>query len=133
LWSEDDWNLQDDLAELAVRLKGVVGDQVILDQVQHAHLGVHHVFFQPPDVVPPAQPQFPTDACCCSSHCRLIHQHGTPLRTFHALNTITNLACDLDPQLPCFKAMPTEFMDKDPMMDPALDNLTDFLLNFNLV
>ena len=133
LWSEDDWNLQDDLAELAVRLKGVVGDQVILDQVQHAHLGVHHVAFQPPDVVPPAQPQFPTDACCCSSHCRLIHQHGTPLRTFHALNTITNLACDLDPQLPCFKAMPTEFMDKDPMMDPALDNWTDFLLNFNLV
>jgi hypothetical protein len=133
LWSEDDWNLQDDLAELADRLKGVVGDQVILDQVQLAHLGAHHIAGQH-DEVPPAQPQVPTDACCCSSHCRLTHLHGTPLRTYHALNTITNLACDLDPQLPFFKAKVTEFMDKEaPMVDPALDNLTDFLMNFNLV
>ena len=61
LWSEDN------MAELADRL-----------QVRHAHLAVHHVAVQLPDVepLPPLHPQPPTDACCCPSHCRLTHQQG---------------------------------------------------------
>ena len=47
LWSEDDWNLQDDLAELAARLKGIVENEVIVGQVQLAHLGVHRADLRP--------------------------------------------------------------------------------------
>ena len=127
LWSEDDWNLQDDLADLAERLKGVVGEQVIVDQVQLAHLGAHHVS------APQAQAQAHSDGCCCSSHCHLNHEGGTTLRDYQGLNTMTNLACDLEPQLPCFKAMSVEFMGKKATSyEPAMDNLSDYLMNFNL-
>ena len=131
LWSEDDWNLQDDLAELAEKLKGIIGDQVIVDQVQLAHLGAHHVAVRQDDALP-AHQHAPLDSCCCSSHCQLTHEEGTALREYQALNSITSLACDLDPQLPCFRVMSVEFMDKQvPSEEQAVDNLSDFLMNFN--
>ena len=131
LWSEDDWNLQDDLAELAEKLKGIIGDQVIVDQVQLAHLGAHHVAVRQDDA-PPAHQHAHLDGCCCSSHCQLTHEEGTALREYQALNSITSLACDLDPQLPCLRVMSVEFMDKQvPSEEQAVDNLSDFLMNFN--
>ena len=133
LWSEDDWNLQDDLAELADRLKGIVGDQAIVNQVQHAHLGAHHVSVQQGCAPHPQHQQVPADGCCCTAHCRLIHQQGSPLRSYQALSNINNLACDLDPRVPCFKAKAVELMDQEtPSVEPALDNLSDFLMNYNL-
>ena len=132
LWSEDNWNLQDDLAELADRLKDVVGDQAIVEQVQHAHLCAHHVAIQQDGDLQPQQ-HVPADGCCCIAHCRLTHLPGSPLRSYQALNSITNMACDLNPQVPCFKAMSVEFPDSEtPSVEPALDNLTAFLMNFNL-
>ena len=131
LWSEDDWNLQDDLAELADRLKGVTVDQAIIDQVERAHLGVHHAS-APPDCK--SKPQDLADGCCCASHCGLIHGVRFPLRPYQALNNILNLACDLDPQMPSFKVNVAEVLDSvTPSVEPALDNLADFLLNFNII
>ena len=132
LWSEDDWNLQDDLAELATRLKGVVGNQAIIDQVYHAHLGVHHAAAQPDGALPFDQ-QAPADGCCCYSHCNLTHQPVSALRSYQPLLNINNMVCDLNPQVPCFKAVALQFLDKEtPSVEPALDNLSDFLMNFNL-
>ena len=88
LWSEDDWNLQDDLSELAARLKGVVGNEVIVGQVQLAHLGVHR---------DDLRPQGAADGCCCSSHCKLLQHEGIPLRAYKALNSVTDIAYDLNP------------------------------------
>ena len=62
----------------------------------------------------------------------MTHEEGTALREYQALNSITSLACDLDPQLPCFRVMSVEFMDKQvPSEEQAVDNLSDFLMNFN--
>ena len=129
LWSEDDWNLQDDLAELAARLKGVAGDEVIVGQVQLAYLGAHKADAP----VPP--PLGAADGCCCSSHCRLLHYEGTPLRAYQALNSVSHMACDLSPKMPFYKALSLEYMeDQAPTtgLELPLDNLSDFLLNNHL-
>ena len=129
LWSEDDWNLQDDLAELAARLKGVVGNEVIVGQVQLAHLGVHRADLPTPTTLGAA------DGCCCSSHCHLLHHEGTPLRAYKALNSVTNMACDLNPQMPSCNVVSMEYMgDQAPTsgLELPVDNLSDYLLNLQL-
>ena len=122
IWSEDDWNMQDDLAELARRLKTLDGYEDVVHDVLYARLSVHHA----------AGHSAEADGCCCKSHCRLSHNGVGVLRSYQGLLSMNNLACDLDPQVPCFKAMLTECRDDDTTsQEPALDNLSDFLLNFN--
>ena len=124
--------MQDDLAELAMRLKSLDGFDNIADDVLHARLSVHHAAELPE--AHPGQPVAAGDGCCCQSHCTLSHNGAGVLRDFQGLVNICNTACDLDPQIPCFKAMLVENMYEEPTSageEPTLDNLSDFLLNFN--
>ena len=84
LWSEADWNLQDDLGELARRLNGVVGEAVILGSVHNAFLGLCSTGSQTTDVNSRSS-LCEADGCCCYSHCKLRHSPGVPLRQFMAL------------------------------------------------
>ena len=132
IWSEDDWNLQDDLAELAAKLKDIEGGKVLLDGVVHqaAHmLQGHHVHDH-------RQGHYPDDAadgCCCKAHCSLLHNAGARLRSYQALLNIQHVPCELQPQVPSFKKVLEQSMDKQAAdTEPTMDNLTHYLLNFNI-
>ena len=132
IWSEDDWNMQDDLAELALRLRSLDCFDNVADDVLHARLSVHHAAGLPQ--AQPGQHLATADGCCCQSHCTLSHNGAGVLRDFQGLLNISNMACDMDPKIPCFKAMLVENMYEAPTSagaEPDLDNLSDFLLNFN--
>ena len=128
IWSEDDYNLQDDLHELAVKLQMVGVDLVLPTQQPASGLAAHHQQSQHSQLV---HSSVSDDGCCCSSHCSLIHDVGTPLRLYQALATINNAACDLYPQVPFFTELLDEkLLDEDCSEEMPLDNLSEFLLNF---
>ena len=130
LWSEADWNLQDDLGELARRLNGVVGEAVILGSVHNAFLGLCSTGSQTADV-DSSSSLCEADGCCCYSHCKLRHSPGVPLRQFMALTLRSSSACSLSPCLPFFTVDYQDVPDAPQEKFPT-DNLSDFLLNFGL-
>ena len=132
IWSEDDYNLQDDLHELATKLNTLDDSENLFDDVR---LNV-----QQPAAHPQPHPGQPTlqpaavDGCCCSSHCSLTHDSATPLRLYQAFANINNTACDLYPGVPVFKGVLEEEAFNEVCDDePDLDNLSDFLLKFQPV
>ena len=103
--------------------------EVIVGQVQLAHLGVHRAD------LPALRPQGAADGCCCSSHCKLLHHEGIPLRAYKALNSVTDIAYDLNPKMPSSKAVSMEYMeDQAPTsgLEVPPQNLSDYLLNLQL-
>ena len=133
IWSEDDWNMQDDMAELAARLREVEGGQSILDggchsqpqpeaQLQEDGLGEG----------PSHPPQGADHSCCCQSHCSVLHTSDQKLRSYQALVNLQHTPCDLQPMVPSFRVFLVESMDVQVAdAEPALDNLTDYMLHFN--
>ena len=91
IWSEDDWNLQDDLAVLESRLKSLPNSDEILDGI---------VF--PDPVADALHADLLADGCCCVSHCAIAHSSTAPLRSYQALQRIAHVACHLFPVLPVF-------------------------------
>ena len=142
IWSVEDFNLQDDLMELSSRLEQVPGYQVLPNSVL-GQQDVHGLLpVQVPAVDDGGQVASVTrpihtdslDSCCCLSHCAMIHNSGTKLRSYQALVSVTAIPCDLSPEIPFFRSMllePTLGMVDDG--DLPLDNLSDFLLNHNRV
>ena len=120
IWSEDDWNLQDDLAVLESRLKSLPNSDEILDGI---------VF--PDPVADALHADLLADGCCCVSQCAIVHSSTAPLRSYQALQSIAHVACDLYPVLPAFAVEMSEQMpEMDPDVELPLDNLSDYLLNF---
>ena len=128
LWSEDDWNLMDDLSELGSRLASTSVGQSILGQVvtpsgivTDAHVTRHSDSFL---VTSP-------DRCCCLSHCNLTHQVGKPLRSYQALNVESRMCQNVDFLLPTFTE--PEVLDENVREDDlTADSLTGVLFSLNL-
>ena len=135
IWSEDDFNLQDDLGELAVRLRTLDGSTVSLDDLltQLQNCVVHHAdIHQVQPLLEGPHPAGPDDKCCCLAHCNISHQGGAALRSYQSLVNIDNCVCELYPKVPNFYQVLMKTMeDETPLIDSSLDNLNDFLLNFN--
>ena len=130
--------MQDDLSELTARLKNIDGVQAFLGAVHQAQAQVHYsgqlheAQHQPGDEQGHIPDESPADSCCCKSHCNFLHHGGPVLRPYQALLNIDNVTCELHPEVPCFKELLLESMvEQVNDTEPALDNLTDFLLNFN--
>ena len=128
IWSENDWNIQDDLMELAARLQQVEGGQATLDDVQLPQPQVHaHHAAQVQGSLPAAA----ADSCCCMAHCAVLHDGGTRLRPYKALNNIQHVPFELQPKVPYFKADMVKAMEELCVAnEPSLDNLSSFMLNF---
>ena len=128
IWSEKDWNLQDDLVELAARLQQVEGGPAILDDVQlpQPHVNAHHAAH----VLGLHPAAAAADNCCCMAHCTVLHECGTRLRSYKPLNIIQHAPCDLQPKVPNFKADLVKAMEVLCVAnEPSLDNLSSFMLN----
>ena len=119
IWSEDDWNVQDDLAELANRLESVDGGETILGNLVNFQPEVENT-----RVPPPAE-----DSCCCVSHCNLLQHGASVLRSYQAILSINKVVCDMSPQAPSFKLDMVEDVDE---RIPDMNNLTDFLMYHNM-
>ena len=128
IWSENDWNIQDDLMELAARLQQVEGGQATLDDVQLPQPQVHaHHAAQVQGLLPAAA----ADSCCCMAHCAVLHDGGTRLRPYKALNNIQHVPFELQPKVPYFKADLVKAIEELCVAnEPSLDNLSSFMLNF---
>ena len=130
IWSETDWNLQDDLAELMEKLQHVEGGKAILDNVHLPQLQ------GPPDQSAVlAQQQShqgggAPDGCCCVSHCSILHTSGSRLRTYKLLGR-TLYPCELQPKIPSLKkALVTEIEEQLTTTEAPMDSLSEFMLNF---
>ena len=98
LWSEDQWNLQDDLAALQDKLQFVSEKNAVVRYVESAFLGVcnsgdmysgmHHTSSHGPT----GSSQTVLDSCCCVSHCKLVHKPGGPLHVYKALTSRVHVA-----------------------------------------
>ena len=129
IWSETDWNLQDDLAELVEKLEQVEGGKAILDNVHLPQLQ------RPPDhSALLAQHQghqggSAPDGCCCVSHCSILHTGGARLRPYKPLTRILN-PCELQPNIPSLKkALFTEIEEQITTTEAPIDSLSEFILN----
>ena len=131
IWSEDDWNLHDDLKEIAERLKDVEGLDAIIGSVcrpQH-HVPVHLAVERDVYILHGVLGAAP-DGCCCFSHCSVLHTRGTPLRPYSDLTSAQNrVPFQLNSEVPLFR----QALLEEPICDTEqkLDNLTNFMLNFN--
>ena len=130
IWSETDWNLQDDLAELVEKLEQVEGGKAILDNVHLPQLQ------RPPDhSALLAQHQghqggSAPDGCCCVSHCSILHTRGARLRPYKPLARIF-YPCELQPNIPSLKkALFTEIEEQITTTEAPIDSLSEFILNF---
>ena len=130
IWSEDDWNVQDDLAELAKRLEDMDGHEELLEDLVYARVGVAKAAVHELIEIQALHQGHADDGCCCTSHCSISHNGVGVLRDYQGLLHINNMACDVYPQVPCFKANLVELVDnKLEDAEQALDNLSDYLLN----
>ena len=160
IWSEEDWNLQDDLTELATKLKDVEGVQDVLvgipqpwsqatggqpqadgqpttaTSVNLADIDAAQVHGGPPHIVHGVRhghlPAAADDNCCCLSHCSVLHTSGTNLRSYQGLNSVHHAPFQLQPEIPRFRQILLKSMEES--LDDtksAVDNLTDFMLNFS--
>ena len=130
IWSEDDWNVQDDLAELAKRLEDMDGHEELLEDLVYARVGVAKAAVHELIEMQALHQGHADDGCCCTSHCSISHNGVGVLRDYQGLLHINNMACDVYPQVPCFKANLVELVDnKLEDAEQALDNLSDYLLN----
>ena len=133
LWSEDDWNIQDDLSELNSRLKDVADGQLLVNRVRLQYLGIPSL-----EISPEVLPKKSEDGCCCPSHCTLLHSLGKPLRSYKALNLQSLVLPSLDPVLPSLDSVSPQLYGPDVVEeslskdDLIMDNLTDVLLSLNL-
>ena len=132
IWSEDDWNLQDDLAELAAKLKEIEGElDGVQPQVNVVHQAAQLLAGHPVPVHREGHvPGNAVDGCCCEAHCSLQHDSGSRLRSYQALLNIHHVPCELQPEVPSFKRMLEQSMEEQGAdTEPTMDNLTDYLLN----
>ena len=134
IWSEDDWNLQDDLAELAAKLKEIQGElDGVQPQVNFFHQAAQLLAGHPVHVHSEGHvPDNAVDGCCCEAHCSLLHDAGSRLRSYQALLNIQHVPCELQPEVPRFKRILEQSMEEQGAdTEPTKDNLTDYLLNLN--
>ena len=117
IWSEDDYNLQDNLAEVAKLLRSIDG----IDNFTVINTNINVI----------KDKCLLRDGCCCKSHCTILHSSGAKLRTYQPLEKILHM-CDLPDEM----KVPDELLEKDAIdeihEDISLDSLSSFLLNFNI-
>ena len=115
--SEDDYNLQDDLAEVAKLLRSI--DDIDIYTVINTNINVIK------------DKCLLRDGCCCKSYCTILRSSGAKLRTYQPLEKILHM-CDLPDEM----KVPDELLEKDAIdeihEDISLDSLSSFLLNFNI-
>ena len=121
LWSEDDWSLLDDLAELQIRLDSL-DDPVKLDggrASQSVHsLHAHH-----------KSPLNASDGCCCGAHCQILCHGVSVLRAYTSLQVSDRVACDHSPCLPGMEDDSiASFPEEASGFEPSVDNLHGFLM-----
>ena len=122
------------MKEVAEKLKDVEGLDAILGSVcqpQHdvPDVPVHLAVERDADIVHGSLGAA-TDECCCLSHCSVLHTRGTPLRPYSALTSAQHHEpFQLNPEVPLFRQALVEEIICD--TEQNLDNLTNFMLNFN--
>ena len=120
IWSEDDWNMQDDMAELQAKLKHL--DLHVVDNLATlppVHTLVNHH----------QRPRPAADGCCCKGHCQILCHGVSVLRTYQALQIHDRAACDLSPLLP--RSNDTSYADladEVPVLESSMVNLSKFLM-----
>ena len=64
------------------------------------------------------------------AHCAVLHDGGTRLRSYKALNDIQHVPFELQPKVPYFKADLVKAIEELCVAnEPSLDNLSSFMLN----
>ena len=121
LWSEDDWSLADDLAEIQAKLHNlnppvelalgpVVESEKIMTNQQENTLETE-------------------DDCCCKAHCHMMNHGASSLRTYKILQHTEKEVCEAVSSLPLRK---NEYDPDEREMTQdqysSLDNLTKLLL-----
>ena len=125
IWSVDDWNLQDDLAELVSRLRKLDGGNQLVRQMQNV--------VQARRVATVADLRERVVFCCASHSTSLGHTYSGKVKSYSVLEKLDSSTFAMEEKVPFFALSPhEEFMstDKD---NGFHDSFSDFLLGFENV
>ena len=124
IWSIDDWNIQDDLAELLLRLKQIDGGDQLVHQMKYV---------VPEKEVSFGDRQYRVVFCCASHSTSLGCTLSGTLKSYSVLQKLESSTFAMEAKLPFFAlSSDEEFMstDKD---NSFHDSFSDFLLGFQNV
>ena len=125
IWSVDDWNLQDDLAELVSRLRKLDDGNQLVRQMQNV--------VQARRVATVADLRERVVFCCASHSTSLGHTYSGKVKSYSVLEKLDSSTFAMEEKVPFFALSPhEEFMstDKD---NGFHDSFSDFLLGFENV